>query len=65
MSLRDPIIKVLRGGVTGAEKLTHAGFRGLEKGVDWLDGRGRSKDADTATPVGDQPSAGEAHPDIP
>jgi hypothetical protein len=60
MALRDGIIKVLRGGVNGAEKLTRAGFRGLEKGVDWLDSRGRPKDAAADTPNAGDPSGADA-----
>jgi hypothetical protein len=48
MALRDGIVKVLRGGVTGAEKITHAAFGGLRKGIDWLD-KGRSKDGAAET----------------
>jgi hypothetical protein len=41
--LRDGIIKVLRGGVTGAEKLANAAFRGTRHGIDWLEKRGGQK----------------------
>jgi hypothetical protein len=64
MALRDGIVKVLRGGVTGAEKITHAAFGGLRKGIDWLD-KPRSDNAGAdasdasgagAGPAGDGPA---------
>jgi hypothetical protein len=65
MALRDGIVKVLRGGVTGAEKITHAAFGGLRKGIDWLDKPRRSdsagaetSDASGAGPAGDGPADG-------
>jgi hypothetical protein len=57
MALRDGVIKVMRGGVDGAEKVSNAVIGGLRRGVDALD---KNKEADGA---GDDAAASDASAD--
>jgi hypothetical protein len=52
MGLRDGVIKVLRGGVDGAEKLANAVIGGARRGIDSLDkNKGTDGSADDAARV--------------
>ena len=60
MTLRDPIIKIMRLGVGALEKASSLAFRGVRKGIDLLDKPGTHADEGDAG----QSAAGEAATDV-